>query len=1132
MSLLRLKSTIAFLVALSAISLVGLTSTSFAEPDPAAIEFFESKIRPVLIENCYNCHSLESNKSKGGLRLDDSAALLKGGDSGPAIVPSDPEASLLLRALRYTDNEIQMPPDGKLDASVIADFESWIKMGAPDPRHSDAPAPTTAALSVESSDWWSFQPLSNPTPPDVKNAAWVSNPIDAFLLSKLESQNLSPAPAADKRTLLRRATFDLTGLPPAPAELSAFLADESSDAFARVVDRLLASPQYGEQWGRHWLDVVRYTDSFDTRAGVAQDCTEAWKYRDWVVRSFNRDLPYDQFLTMQIAGDLMAESEGGYNADALVATAVLAFGNWPGGDADKEKMVTDIVDDQLDLVTRGFMGVTLACARCHDHKFDPFTARDYYSMAGIFFSSHILPGPGQKTEGSPILKIPVASRAEMEQRAAWQSERARVDADLRRLDELRSRAIALRMLPQTARYITAAWNSSLATTELPADLNSDALMAWRRFLALDQFKYMDQPVTSVAGIVGVNAWQSEGGIPSIVANANQTEAVFATIIQPAYSVSIHPKPTGSVAVGWRSPISGRVSISGRVIDADNKCGEGINWSIRHRNATGDAELLTGSIPNGDLMAFKDAEGASRIESVEIRAGDMLELHVLPGTSHGCDTTVAEFLIRELGGEERYWNLTEDVTGDLHAQGRGNPHTDKYGTPDIWHFLDYSANPADAAKHPGSALDAFREAARQADWVRSQGGEPGPAQLEAIARAAEAIQSAIMLEAISLSTPAAETDSSNLKLARELTSSGGPFWGRGDASAQSALPLARELHTIAQARLAALDRETPPTLEYTVGIQEGGVPNTPTEGIRDIPIHIRGSYSRLGEVAPRAMPAVLARTTSQPEIGSGSGRAALARWIASPENPLTARVMVNRIWQHHFGEGIVRTPGNFGKLGELPSNPELLDWLARRFIDSGWSLKEMHRLIMLSSAYQTSSAPTSELHAADPANRLFGHANRRRLSAEQLRDSLLAVSGELDLTPGGLAFPDLETPRRTLYLKTNRSDRATYRSLFDAADPTAIVDKRTEATVAPQALYLMNHPFVMARAGAMTKKLMTDADGNFEGRINWLYEHLYSRNPRPEEIQIAFRILGPSPDARAYESLAVVLLCANEFMYLD
>src|SRR5438105_3641040 len=390
--------------------------------NPSAADVFEKKIRPLLAQNCYECHSVTGKEIKGGLRLDTPEGITRGGENGAILAPGNPDGSKLIQAVRQTSGELKMPPKRKLTDQQIADLTEWVKLGAPMP----AAAPVVASAPRQEKDLtearkaWQYQKPQDHPAPAVKNAAWVKSPIDAFIAAKLEEKGLSPAAPADKRTLIRRATIDLIGLPPTPEAVEAFVADNSPDAFARVVDRLLASPAYGERWARHWLDVVRYTDSLDARGiGGQADVAEAWRYRDWVVKAFNQDLPYDQFVMNQVAGDLLPpkkDPDGKPNTEGLVATGVYVLGEWGIGDADKQKMLTDIVDDQIDVTGRAFLGLTLACARCHDHKFDPISAEDYYGLAGIFFSSHILPDPGPKTEGSKILRIPLIPKSEVEKR--------------------------------------------------------------------------------------------------------------------------------------------------------------------------------------------------------------------------------------------------------------------------------------------------------------------------------------------------------------------------------------------------------------------------------------------------------------------------------------------------------------------------------------------------------------------------------------------------------------------------------------------------------------------------------------------------------------------------------------------
>ncbi len=758
-------------------------------PDPAAVEFFEKDIRPLIAEKCQSCHG--EKKTSGGLILTSRAAVIKGGDSGPAVVPGKPAESLLLKAVSHT-GDLKMPPKMKLTAKEIEKLTLWVTLGAVWPDSGTAPTAPGAKFEVTDKQrrWWAFQPVVRPGIPN--HEPHVTNPIDAFVQAKLEARGLNPAPPADKRTLIRRATFDFTGLPPTPEEVKAFLKDGSPEAFARVVDRLLESPSYGQRWGRHWLDVVRYADYHDgnpkARNPVCEPL-EAWRYRDWVVRSFNRDLPFNQFIVHQIAGDLLPAPNGQEPyADGLIATTFLVNGAWDRGDADKEKMVSDMVDDQLDTVGKAFMGLTLGCARCHDHKFDPLAQTDYYAMAGIFYSTRMLTELGTK--------------------------------------------------------------------------------------------------------------------------------------------------------GGEITLQRRTLVSKDVIEKHNQ------------------------------------------------------------------------------------------------------------------------------------------------------------QLKQIA---------------ALNAMLVELDNQKPKLP-------------ADNPARRALVEHRD----------RLQKDLPPEQALALAVSEGGVPGGLFPKIQDVPLHIRGSYTRLGPIVPRGMPTFFAGDM-QPRIASGSGRRELANWVASKDNPLTARVIVNRVWSWHFGTGLVRTPNNFGMLSEPPSHPELLDSLATKFVEDGWSLKKLHRRIVLSATYQQSSVVAKEVVARDPENRWLGRFSPRRLEAEAMRDAMLFVSGRLDPAPGGPATHDLNTTRRSLYVQTARWDRSNFATLFDAANPDASVENRDVSTVAPQALFLLNHDFVLAQAKHLADRVTRDEPKDETARIHRLFQLTFNRTATVDEMKIARQLLATPRKAAAdtaWRDLAHVLLCSNEFVYLD
>jgi len=1092
----------------------GSPAPSDDRPTPQELEFFEAKVRPLLAERCFKCHG--AAKSKSGLRLDSRATLLAGGERGAAAVPGNPDESLLVQAVRRA-GELKMPPTGALDDAEVATLVEWVKLGLPWPEASKDAADGGAASSFtdEQRAFWSFQPVKDPSPPAVLDASWPRGDLDRFVLAALEARGLAPAPPADRRTLIRRATFDLTGLPPTPEEVAAFLADESPDAFARVVDRLLASPRYGERWARHWLDVVRYTDWFDARSlnpgAERADVAEAWRYRDWVVDAFNRDLPYAQFVVDQIAGDLLAE-EGpqGFDPSRVIATGMLAIGNWGGGDSDKEKVLTDVVDDQVDVVGRAFLGLTVGCARCHDHKFDPIPTEDYYGLAGIFMSSHVLAEPGAKTEGSPVLRIALLSRAEQESRRRRELRIAELGKSIEASTVAAQRELARSLLPDTARYLAAVWDwthgSSAPGAGAPAPgaaapsladfaerrgLHVFALRRWLDLLEPAGGRMLATPVRDLLGKHGLFAWKNEEETPSAVVNASDAAAAFLTVTLPPKCVAVHPSPRAGVAVVWESPITGSASLHVRIADADAVCGDGVDYAVERVHGPQADVLVAGTIASGGATD-------SQLERVAIQRGEQLRVVVRPKGGYECDTTVVELSIAEGEGEgdgigaRRSWSLTDEV---LAAAARGelaNPQPDRHGQPDVWSFRDLA---------PRAAVDpAIEGDAALPHWI-------------------EIVRSATAADRGELE-----------RLAPDF--------------AAAVAPLIVELDD--------LKAHPPQPLEQAVGIQEGGVPNSAQAGIHDVQVHVRGRYDRLGDVVPRHFPRILAGEEQPPIPEGASGRLELARWITRPDHPLSARVIVNRVWQHHFDAGIVRTPGNFGNQGEPPTHPELLDWLARRFVESGGSVKALHRSILLSNAWQQSSAPAAAALEADPENRLLARATRRRLEAEELRDAMLAVAGELDDARGGPAVRDPATRRRTLYVMTVRSDRSSWRELFDAADPTASVDQRTTATVAPQALYLMNDAFVLARAEALARRILADdangvsganeaggASGD-RGRIARTYELLFARPPTDDEVEIGLAALArgetTADDAdarlRSWSEYVQVLLWSNEWTFVD
>ncbi|MDA0282457.1 MAG: DUF1553 domain-containing protein [Planctomycetota bacterium] len=856
-----------------------------SKPDPAALDFFEKRIRPVLIASCYECHSAQAQadgKLKGGLLLDSRQSSQTGGDSGPSVVPGRIKESLLIEALRYGKDSYQMPPAGKLPDTVIEDFEKWVLMGAADPR--EAPAAATGRKVI---DWdlarqhWSLQPPTPSPVPGVSHAARVLKPIDGFMLARIEAAALTPAITADRRTLIRRACFDLTGLPPSVEQLDEFLNDESPDAFARLIDRLLDSPGYGERWARHWLDVARYSEDNTNMGPHNGPYPHAWRYRDWVVQALNDDVPYDEFIVRQLATDFLPETgpedhaalgfQGlapSYHKEVALAQVVL------------ENRYADEWEDRVDGIGRGLLGLTLACARCHDHKYDPVTVEDYYSLASIFASCR-----------------------------------------------------------QTTRPIIT--DEEIAKTQP----------------ARDQAKKLEEQVAE---------WDKQiKELPKEIAELEKK------LKEHSANIAADSKPT---------------------------------------------------------------DGSS----------------------------------------------TEP------------PATEKPAT-----------------EKP--AAEAF---------------DPDKAQ-QRIAVAKE------LIEKSKLDTTNAKAEIAQIKKTPGFE-----------------IPVANAL-TEEQVRVEEINKDRMKIVYF---------PNKP----RDLNIFIRGDAGKPGAQVQRGFLRVLSPEKNEP-FTNGSGRLELARAIADRNNPLTARVMVNRVWMHHFGVGLVDSPSNFGMSGSTPSHPQLLDDLAVRFMENGWSLKWLHREIMLSSTYQQSSTPADAdlLKSVDPGNRLLSHFNRHRLNAEAFRDSVLAVSGQLEGTIGGPSGDaDMnDFKRRTIYAAVSRHKLSDTLQTFDFPDPAIHCAKRSDTTTPLQQMFVLNSPFMREQAAALADRVQTEDGQTLDEAVRLAHRLLFARDPSAAELDIAREFLASpetetapvaasavtieslndkpatEPDAAParltrWSRYAHALLSSNEFLYID
>ena len=941
------------LILLSYLLLVSASPTTIGNDnqkpiEPKQLEFFEARIRPVLIKHCYECHSTKSDEVKGNLLVDSAAGLLHGGDSGPAIVAGKPDESPLIEALRY--DGVEMPPDGRLSPSIVKNFERWVEMGSPDPR-TDQPSPDVIkpqrTIDIEAGrQFWAFRPVEHHQRPEVSDNSWPKSDVDAFVLRKLETAGLKPAVDADRRTLIRRLYFDLIGLPPSPEEVTTFVADTSDNAVDTVVDRLLDSPQFGVHWGRHWLDVARYADS--NGADFNATFHNAWKYRDYVIDAFNSDKPIDKFVREQIAGDLLAHENDEQLAEGIIATGFLMLGTKMLSERDKEKLTMDVVDEQLNTIGQAFMAVTLGCARCHDHKFDPIPTTDYYALAGILKSTRTLQGESQQYVSTWPRRLLPAKEEHVAAVTKFDSTKKKLKASIK---EAKSQAAALSKQIQ----LLSKNKNALLVDDSEAKLTG----SWTKSTFSKPF----------IGVGYIHDAKSEKG---------EKWAEF--------TVKIPHTAKYDVQLGY----------SGTTGRANN-----VPISIQHAKA--------------EIEVSLDQEKKGPID-------------------------------------ERFASL-----GQFPFES-GKPAVITVSTRGTVGYV---------------TLDAVRLV------ELDDNGEP-------------------VVNDVS-------EDDEKLK------------------AAEAELKETTNKQKQVEAELKQFDENAPMPLPKAIAVAEG-------EKIDDCEVNIRGEHRNLGPKAPRGFLQV-AYSGEAPRIEEKqSGRRELAEWIANPNHPLTARVFVNRIWHHLVGQGIVASVDNFGRLGDKPTHPELLDRLATDFMRVGWSTKKMVRQIVLSRTYQLSSRHDEVSWNADPQNQLLWRAHRRRIPAESIRDAVLSVSGQLDLTPDGSPVEGLgtlvtqnvadekqveqkETLHRSVYLPIIRSQLPPMLAVFDFADPDLVVGRRSVTNVPAQALLLLNSPFVMKQAEVAADRIrrIISAKGGNESpvprtSIERTYELVLSRRPTNTEIDRAEKFL--------------------------
>ena len=1039
---------------------------------PEQIEFFEQKIRPVLVKHCYQCHSAAAKKVQGGLLLDSRAATLKGGDSGPAVVPEQIEESLLIAALRQ--ESFEMPPKGKLPAAVVADFVKWVKMGAPDPRAGEVAAPSAIDFAAARQNW-PFRPVVSPPLPPVKRADWPQSVVDYFTLAKMESAGVSPVAAAGKQELIRRATYDLTGLPPKPAEVAAFLGDTSPAAFAKVVDRLLSSQHYGERWGRYWLDVARYAED-QAHTFAVKPNTNGFRYRDWVISAFNSDMPYDRFVKLQIAGDLLGPvADQSY--DHLVALGFFGLGAQYYKNSDAAKAAADELDDRVDTLTRAFLGLTVSCARCHDHKFDPIPTQDYYSLAGIFKSSK-------------LHNAPLCDPAEIATYNTGQQEVKNRDGAVKKYVAAQKTVAAEAKREDVARYIKAVWQLRVAQRSgQPVKVGEVARKAGLPAFLLKRWVEFLDP-------------KNKGKVPAF-------DSWFALLPAAAEATDEIPAAVSDVALRLENHLQ-------RLLDQrDGKQPPpttGPQVQVKH---------MPGS-PRFASDVITKAKPAVKI-NIDIRGAKELYLVVTDaGNGQSCDH--ADWLDPQLIGPDGATKLT-DLKWKSAQTGFGKIQIDKSvgGVPLKVGGKNY---PHGIGTHAPSVI--VYDLPPGYERFQVTGGLDHSGSDQGACGANASIQFRVYTEA------PADTRLGGAELLTAVFGDKGLF-AIPDKQLAAHLPeeSRSELKKLRD-QLAAARKAAPAMYPIAHTIAEGK--------IEDMKVFARGNPANQRELAPRRFLKVLAGD-DPPLFTQGSGRRELADAIASPENPLTARLMVNRIWQHHFGRGIVATPSNFGKLGEAPTHPELLDYLADRFLKSGWSVRTIHREIMLSATYRASTQAHGANTNIDADNRWLWRMNRRRLDVEAWRGALLGVSGRLDRTMGGAStnLADAGNVRRTIYAKISRHELDSLLRLFDFPDANITSSKRSQTTVPQQQLFVLNSPFMIEQAKSFAARLHREEPATDRARIQHAFALAFGRAPSALEMELGLAYLAGSDGAGSdgeqnkmtrWERYTQILLGGNEFMYLD
>jgi hypothetical protein len=1082
------------------------------EKDRAGDEFFEKEVRPLLALRCFDCHGPKLQKN--GLRLDSRAAILAGGASGPAVVPGKPAESLLVEAINYGGDQVQMPPKSKLPDAEVATLTRWVALGAPWPG-GDFPAATSgpiAAFDLKArSRHWSLQPLRPSEPPPVQAADWPRNAVDQFLLAQLEAKSLAPAHDADRRTLIRRVTFDLTGLPPSPAEIHAFLSDRSPGAYEKVVDRLLASPHYGERWARHWLDLVRFAETAGHEFDY--DIQEAFRYRDYVVRALNADLTYNRFVVEHLAGDLLnppRQHPGeGFN-ESILATGFYWLGEGVHSPVDIREEQVRRIDNQIDVLSKTFLGLTISCARCHDHKFDAVSTQDYYALAGYLRSSRQQQAfiDDESHIGARVAEL--LSLKSLLRTALLDD--TNVSADKHEL----STYLPALLPTQPERTEIAGGSQAKPLAERAASsLDQSRLGRWSEALADASVNEPNHPLYAWKSLVsgGGSSFTSRRDQLVEQINARRKESDQSSIVFEDWSAATFTER------GW--------SVSG---DAFSTGPTGVG-EFRVQNAR--LVPVAPGFAHSGLVSDR-LQGVLRSKTFTI---EQKKIHYLAAGRGGRINLVID----------GYEKIRDPIYGGLSLRI-------DHGDLPRWYVQDVSmwlGHHAYVEIADGGVVE-FN--GPQSSHVSGDGWVAvGEIRFSNAARLASPVELTLeLLDDREVDGPEKLADRYEKVIEQALADCRAVRFrfGRQGSERLAALGwlMARDFVRVEGLPRAQFvryqeveSRIPPPTLALAMADGDG----------EDEHVFVRGNYKTPGEKVPRRFLEAISGP-NQPPPALGSGRLELALRIVDPSNPLPARVMVNRIWKHHFGEGLVRSLDDLGAMGQPPTHPALLDWLATEFIRTGWSIKAMHRLIVLSRGYQMSSVSHPPAERADPENRLLHRMNTRRLEAEAIRDAILTVSGRLDRTMAGPSVPPYLTAfldgrgrpgasgpldgngRRTLYLNVRRNFQNPMLLAFDLPAPASTMGRRNVSHVPAQALTLLNDPLVLDQARLWARRV----DARLSSRdavIDDLFESAFGRPPTAaERAQVTAFVNREAVrgDADPWAQICHVLFNMKEFIFIQ